>query len=306
MDINEKMFYQALRIRMVEEEIIRIYPSDKIQSPVHLSIGQEHHAVALCNALNKTDQLFATYRSHAPYLAKGGDIKLMFAELFGKNTGISGGKAGSMHLCFPEVGFMGCSAIVGSLFSHALGAAYALKIKKKRSIAVVFAGDGATEEGAFHESMNFASLKDLPLLCVIENNSLAIHTHIRHRQAYKMKDLAAAYKMDYLLIDDGFNMELIYKKIKSIRQKILEQYRPCLLEIKTYRYKAHVGIEDDHDRGYRNKSEFKRWSSRDPLLLNLRLINKYKPRINREIQEAVNFAEKSPFPGSQELLEDVY
>lgn len=306
MTIREKMFYEALRIRIIEDKIAEIYPSDKIQSPVHLSTGQEHHIVALCNALKKSDQLYATYRSHAPYLAKGGDLKLMFAELYGKKSGISKGKAGSMHLCFPKAGFMGSSAIVGSIFPHALGAAYALKVKKRKGIAVALAGDGATEEGAFHESMNFASLKNLPLLFVIENNGLAIHSHIRQRQAYNIKDLSRAYKIGCLIIDDGFNMDFIYKKIKEIREKIVLSQRPFLVGIKTYRYKAHVGVEDDHEKSYRNKSEFKRWVSRDPLLINTRLIKKYKQKIENQISQAVRFAEEGSFPDAKELLEDVY
>ena len=302
----EKMFYEALRIRMVEERIIEIYPSDKIQSPVHLSIGQEHHVVGFCNTLTMDDQLFATYRSHAPYLAKGGDLKLFFAELFGKEDGISKGKAGSMHLCAPDIGFMGSSAIVGAIISHALGAAYATKVKKKNSIIVAMIGDGATEEGAFHECLNFASLKDLPILFIIENNGLSIHSHIHNRQSYSIRDLTSAYKIKYLKEDDGFDMESVYEKAKEIRNKIIGESRPYVFEIETYRYKAHVGIEEDYDKGYRHIQEFEEWYSRDPLVTNKPLIRKFKKKILAAIEEAVEFAENSEYPRVEELLKDVY
>ena len=302
----EKMFYEALRIRMVEERIIEIYPSDKIQSPVHLSIGQEHHVVGFCNSLTMDDQLFATYRSHAPYLAKGGDLKLFFAELFGKKDGISKGKAGSMHLCAPDVGFMGSSAIVGAIISHALGAAYSIKIKGQSNIVVAMIGDGATEEGVFHECLNFASLKDLPILIVIENNGLSIHSHIHARQSYDLNDLLGAYKINYLKVDDGFDMDSIYEETKEIRNKMIKEYRPFVIEMKTYRYKSHVGVEDDFDKGYRHKREFKEWYLRDPLVTNKPLIRRFRKEIMGEIDEAVEFAEKSKYPHFEELHKDVY
>lgn len=306
MQTYEKMFYEALRIRMVEERIIEIYPSDKIQSPVHLSIGQEHHVVGFCTALASDDQLFATYRSHAPYLAKGGDLKLFFAELYGKLSGISKGKAGSMHLCAPDVGFMGSSAIVGATISHALGAAYSFKIKGQSRIAVAIIGDGATEEGVFHECLNFASLKDLPILFVIENNGLSIHSHIHARQSYDLKDLLSAYKINYLKEDDGFDMDSIYEKTKEIRNKMIKESRPFVFEIKTYRYKSHVGVENDFDKGYRHKHEFEEWYLRDPLVINKPLIRRFRKEIMDEIDEAVEFAERSEHPHFEELHKDVY
>ncbi|KAF0135252.1 MAG: Pyruvate/2-oxoglutarate dehydrogenase [Candidatus Saganbacteria bacterium] len=291
---------------MIEEKIVEIYPSDKIQSPVHLSIGQEHHVVAICAALKKDDMVFATYRSHAPYLAKGGDLKAMFAELYGKHSGMAKGKAGSMHLCSPANGSMGSSAIVGSIFSHAMGVAYAAKLKKESKIAVALAGDGATEEGAFHECLNFSSLKNLPILYVIENNGLAIHAPLCIRQSYTLGALAGSYGIDYFLAEDGFDMENIFEKTIKIREGIVNTKRPFLLEIMTYRYKGHVGVAEDYDKGYRGRKELEEWMRRDPLVGNRALIEKYRGRIENEIAEAVNFAEKSGFPPREELLKDVY
>lgn len=179
----DEEFYRSLyKIRRVEEEIARIYPTDKIKSPVHLSIGQEAVSVGVCQALRPDDIVFGTYRGHALYLAKGGDLKQMIAELYGKATGCARGKGGSMHLIETSVGMMGTSAVVGTTIPQAVGYAYALKYQKKDSIVVSFFGDGATEEGVFAESLNFAALKKLPIIFICENNFYAIHTHQRQRQ----------------------------------------------------------------------------------------------------------------------------
>lgn len=299
------MFRKALRIRMAEERIIEIYPSDKIQSPVHLSIGQEHHIAALCSVLKEDDQIYATYRSHAPYLAKGGDMKKMFAELYGKKSGVSGGKAGSMHLCAPEVSLMGSSAIVASVFPHAVGAAYGARMRGTKHICVVISGDGSTEEGVFTECLNFASLKGLPVLFCIENNGLSIHTPIKVRQSFTLRRLCEAYGIDYYKAPDGFDMNSVYNKMKEIRAKMIFQKKPALVEIITYRYKVHVGISEDYDKGYRDGKEYEKWRKRDPLIINKQLIDKFKHGIAGEIDEAVDFAERSSFPEGADLLKDV-
>ncbi len=175
--------YRALyRIRRLEEEVARVYATDKIKSPVHLSIGQEAVSVGICEALQPSDVVFGTYRGHALYLAKGGDLNAMVAELYGKSTGCTKGKGGSMHLIDPEHGVMGTSAVVGTTIANAAGYAYALKHRRKDTVVVSFFGDGATEEGVFAETLNFAVLKQLPVLFVCENNGYAIHTHQNRRQ----------------------------------------------------------------------------------------------------------------------------
>ena len=176
-------FYRALyRIRRVEEEIAAIYPTDKIKSPVHLSIGQEAVSVGICEALGRDDVVFGTYRSHALYLAKGGDLPKMIAELYGKLDGCAKGKGGSMHLIDVAARVMGASAVVGTTIPQAVGFAYALKLQRKDSVVVSVFGDGAVDEGVFHESLNFAALKSLPIIFVCENNLYAIHTHQLQRQ----------------------------------------------------------------------------------------------------------------------------
>src|SRR5439155_4707591 len=181
--VHEQLYRSLYRIRRVEEEIARVYPTDRIKSPVHLSIGQEAVSVGICSALRADDVVFGTYRGHALYLAKGGDLKQMVAELYGKVTGCARGKGGSMHLVDAAHGVMGASAVVGTTIPHAVGYAYAMKLRGEDRIVVSFFGDGATDEGVFDESLNFAALKRLPILFVCENNSYAIHTHQVRRQA---------------------------------------------------------------------------------------------------------------------------
>src|SRR5881396_3784590 len=170
-------------IRRAEEEIARLYPSDKIKSPVHLSIGQEAVSAGVCDVLRPDDVVSGTYRSHACYMAKGGDLRALFAELYGKDTGCARGKGGSMHLVDMNRYILGTSAVVGTTIPIAVGYALALKREATGRVVAAFFGDGATEEGVFHESLNFAALHRLPVLFVCENNSLAIHTPIEKRWA---------------------------------------------------------------------------------------------------------------------------
>ena len=168
--------YRLLRLtRRTEEEIARLYPTDKIKSPIHLSIGQEFVSVGVISTLNDSDVVSATYRGHATYIAKGGDLAKMMAELYGKAGGCAGGKAGSMHLVDMDRNILGTSAVVATTIPLAVGYALALKREGRGRVVVSFFGDGATEEGAFAESLNFASLHDLPVLFVCENNGYAIN-----------------------------------------------------------------------------------------------------------------------------------
>ena len=189
----DKMFYQALFIRRVEEKLIDLYPSDVIQSPVHLSIGQESVAVGICNALDTNDWLFINYRGHAYYLARNAPLDAFFAELMGRIGGLSKGKGGSMHLAAPSHGIMGASAVVASNIPHAVGAALAAQIQKQARVFVAIFGDGALEQGVMHESLNFAALNNLQVLFVCEDNGLAVHSSIAERQAFDTKSIIEAY-----------------------------------------------------------------------------------------------------------------
>jgi len=301
----ENLFYQALRVRKVEEKIIDLYPSDKIQSPVHLSIGQEHVAVGLCSNLLDIDTLFINYRCHAFYLAKGGCLKSFFAELFGKQDGISKGKAGSMHLSFKKKGVMGASAIVSSTISHGVGFALADKLRNKSRIVVTVFGDGATEQGIIHESLNFASLHKIPIIFLCENNHLAVHLSQNERQSYNICDLPKTYNIPYYEITKSYNLEDTYNKFSQITNDFRNNPRPIFIEIHTFRYKEHVGPNEDFHLNYRNHDDYLEWLSHDPLQNDEKLINKFSAEINQEIKDAVKFAENASTPNDDELLKDV-
>ena len=303
-ELYERLFRTALLIRLVEERVIDLYPSDRIQSPVHLSIGQEAVAVGLCDALQPEDLMFATYRSHAFYIAKGGPLDQMFAELYGRRDGISGGKAGSMHLSAPAVGLMGSSAVVASSIPHAVGAALSFKRRQKSQIAVTVFGDGATEEGVYHECLNFAALMKVPVLFVLENNGLAVHSHQGARQAYSAVRHAAAYGIKGSCLEEGWDM-LAIRKAATDAIAHVRAGQPYLLEVKTARYMEHVGIGEDFHFQYRPRDVIDAWKARDPLVIDKKLVAELTPDILKEIEAAVAFAEKSLVPGRADLLTDV-
>ena len=301
----EELFYQSLRIRLTEERIIDLYPSDKIQSPVHLSIGQEAVAAGVCRSLKSSDLMFCSYRSHAFYLAKGGGLNEMFAELYGKATGCGKGKAGSMHLAAPDVGLMGSSAVVASTIPHAVGAAMAAKRLNSRQVIVAAFGDGATEEGVYHESLNFAALHSLPVIFLCENNGLAVHSKLSARQAYTIADHVKAYGIPVSFCREGYDFMKIDQVFSGVVEQVRQTQSPQFLEVTTYRYKEHVGPGDDHHDGYRSLEELEEWQAKDPLVQDSELTARFKPEIDREIDAAVRFAEESPWPTQEQLLMDV-
>jgi TPP-dependent pyruvate/acetoin dehydrogenase alpha subunit len=306
-------FYRSLyRIRRVEEEIARVYPTDQIKSPVHLSIGQEAIAVGVCEALQPQDIVFGTYRSHALYLAKGGDLKRMIAELYGKVTGVARGKGGSMHLIDTQAGVMGTSAVVGTTIPQAVGYAYALKLQKKSSVVASFFGDGAVEEGVFHESMNFASLKKLPVIFICENNFYAIHSHQLARQPMSnICERMQPYGIPAERVDDNDVLKiygLVKKGIDEMRSGVVG---PRFFECMAYRWMEHVGPNQDFRAGYRSIEEAKPWFERDQVKLIGGMLEPgvrmdIEAEVEAEIQEAFAFAEESPFPSDEELFSQVY
>ena len=308
---SDVRFYRALfRIRRVEEEIDRIYPSDKIKSPVHLSVGQESASVGVCEALRPGDVVFGTYRGHALYLAKGGDIRAMIAELYGKATGCAGGKGGSMHLVDPDAGVMGCSAVVATTIPHAVGYAYAAKLRGEDTAVAVFFGDGAVEEGVFHESLNFAALHKLPVLFVCENNLYAIHTHQRDRQPLgAIYEYGAIYDIPGRCIEDGDVFELHDAAVTALTA-LREGKGPRLIETRVYRWKEHVGPNDELGPPHRPAAEAQEWVDRDQLAALAELLDEgeraaVEEEAEREIRDAIEFAEASPFPDMKALYTDI-
>src|SRR5579862_1712328 len=249
------LYRNLYRIRRVEEQIIEYYPTDKIKSPVHLSIGQESVAVGVCAALRPEDIAFGTYRGHALYLAKGGDLPQMIAELYGKVDGCARGKAGSMHLIDVAAGMMGTSAIVATTIPHAVGYALVAKMRKSDFIVVSVFGDGATDEGVYHESMNFAALKKLPILFVYENNQYAIYSHVRERMpAPNFRERAQAYRIPAALVEDGDTLAM-HREVKRATGEIRSGHGPQFIEAQTYRWRDHVGPGEDRVYQYRPDAE---------------------------------------------------
>jgi len=307
----ERLYKSLYRIRRVEEEVARAYPTDRIKSPVHLSIGQEAVSVGVCEALRRGDVAFGTYRGHALYLAKGGDLRAMIAELYGKADGCSRGKGGSMHLIDPDAGVMGTSAVVGTTIPNAVGYAYALRSRRGDAIVASFFGDGATEEGVFAESLNFAALKRLPVLFVCENNRYAIHTHQGRRQGtLSICERARAHGVPAERIDDNDVLKL-YERAREAVARVRAGEGPWFFEVMTYRWREHVGPGEDYHLGHRTEGEARPWVENDQVPRLAALVEpsrreEIEAEVEAEIADAFAFAESSPFPAPHELYTDVF
>jgi len=290
------LYRDMWRIRMVEEKIAELYPEQEMRCPVHLSIGQEACAVGVCAALKKEDAAMSGHRAHAHYLAKGGDLKKMLAEIYGRATGCCGGKGGSMHLIDLEANFLGSTPIVGGTIPVATGVAWAVKLKDEERVTVSFFGEGAVEEGVWHESVNFAALHKLPIIYVCENNFYSVYTHLKDRQPErKLTDLAAAHGLK-IWLGDGNNVQEVWEIAQAARKWALKS-GPVFVELATYRWREHCGPNYDNDIGYRTREEFLGWQKRDPLKeVDDFLEAEDKDKISREIDEAVEFAKASPWP----------
>ena len=239
-------------------------------------------------------------------MARGGDLKKFFAELMGRNTGISKGKAGSMHLASPEHGLMGASAVVTSSVPHAVGAALASKIKgeNKRVFVAVF-GDGAMEQGVFFEALNFAALHKLRVIFLCEDNNLAVHTPVNERQSFNVKSLVESFGLEYLIEIQGFDPLRVYKATVNSIEKLEKDGKSVFLHVKTMRYKEHVGPGEDFGANYRSEEEVNLWKALDPLEKSGSKFQTEIRTIKAEIDVAVEFALNSPFSYPDELLTDV-
>ena len=305
-------------IRFVEETIANRYSEQKMRCPTHLSIGQEAVAAGVCLALNRSDQVFGTHRSHAHYIAKGGDIKAMIAEIYGKATGCSSGKGGSMHLVDLTVGFVGSTSIVGNTIPMGAGAALANQLHRNGKVCCVFFGDAAVEEGVFHESANFAVLKKLPVLFVCENNLYSVYSplSVRQPEGREIWKFAAGYGMPSLHGDGNDALE-VFEKAQTALEHIRRGDGPYFLEFATYRWREHCGPNFDNDIGYRTEEEYLLWKERDPIpLLESQLliegaisqadIQEMENATQAEVDEAFEFAERSPFPDHEEAFKGLY
>lgn len=291
-----KLYTSMLRIRTIEKKIIKLWYQKRINSLMHLSIGQEAVAVGVCANLQPRDSVMSTHRCHAHYLAKGGDLRAMLAELAGKETGCCRGRGGSMHLFDSSVGMNLSVPIVGASISLAVGVALAIKMRRENRVSVVFFGDGAVDGGNFWESVNFAAVYKLPMLFVCENNLYATHSPIQARQP--SVDIAPRIKVHKVNVKivDGNDVEAVYDTAKTMIAATLTGQGPCFLEAKTYRMKEHWGPGEDWHLGYRSIKEGRYWKKRCPIRhaekllesnLNLALIKK---EINKEVDLATEAA----------------
>lgn len=308
---TERAYYLYQLIRRTEEEIIRLYPTDKIKSPVHLSIGQEAVAVGAMLPLAAEDVIFSNYRGHAHYIARGGNLDEMWAELYGKANGHARGKAGSMHLVDTNVNFMSASAIVSSALSNAVGYALAKKIRGEAGIVLCFHGEGATDQGVFWESLNFAALKDVPVLFICENNGYAIYSKQENRMAGA--NVTARSKEFGITAErfDGRSTETVFDRVKAASEWVRKHSKPYLLEIDTYRWRDHVGPGDDHQDGVRPTHWLTEEQARDdgPILakeIGLERAAEIDAMVERDLAKAIEFAENGDFPEKEELDWHVY
>ena len=315
---EKNLYYSMLRIRMVEERIAKLYSEQEMRCPVHLSIGQEAVAVGVCKHLQKNDIVMSAHRAHAHYLAKGGNLKAMLAELYGKSTGCAMGKGGSMHLIDLESGFYAAVPIVGSTIPIAVGVAWAFKMKKSTNIVAVFLGDGATEEGVFFESLDFASLKNVPILFVCENNFYSVYSNLKVRQApqRKISVLAESHGIK-TFTGDGNDVQQVSEITQESIRHIRDNNAPAFLEFETFRWLEHCGPNLDDELGYREQGELKKWMKRCPIetykntiikksIVTELEIAKMIEKINSEINDAFNFAKESVFPELDLLNKHIY
>jgi len=316
-DILIHLFRTMLLIRRFEEKIIEVYPAQDMKSPVHLYIGQEAIAAAVCSHLTTSDYLFTSHRSHGHFLAKGGDPKVLYAEFYGRITGCCKGKGGSMHPADPKLGILGTSAIVGGAIPLAVGTALKSYLTKDGRVSVVFFGDGASDQGTFHESMNFASLKRLPVVFICENNFYATNSHLSARQPHDhIHKRADGYGIPGQTAN-GNDVLDIYRKAKWAIDNAREGEGPTLLECRTYRWKGHVGPECDYEKGCRPKEELEAWMEKCPVeafkdclerknILNEAIYKEMIKKIDVQLESAIRFARQSDFPEPCDVLTDVY
>jgi len=318
LNLRKRLFFDMLRIRSVEEAIAGTYPEQEMRCPVHLSIGQEAVAAGVCAALKTEDRIMSTHRAHAHYLAKGGDLKAMLSEIYGRAAGCSSGKGGSMHLVDLKVNMMGSTPIVGSSLPVAVGTAFGARLQGLNHVTAVFFGEGMTEEGVFSESLNFAALKNLPIVFICENNLYSVYSPLSVRQPARRDRVALAKAHGITALSgDGNDVEAVYFLASQAVERARRGKGPSYLEFTTYRWREHCGPNYDNDIGYRSEAEFLRWRKKCPIvrqrnrLLNKKIlsgpeISRKMKTINQEIAEAFSFAKASPFPDKKTLLENVY
>lgn len=310
------LYRTMVRIRRFEERTAELVEAGEIKTPCHFCIGQEAVAAGVCAALDKGDTVWGAHRSHGHYLAQGGDLDALMAEIFGKKTGCSGGRGGSMHVCAPEVGVMGTVPIVAATIPLAVGAALAASLRNDRRVAVTFFGDGATEEGHFHESLNLAALRKLPVIFVCENNFYSSHLGLferRTRDNIPASGEAHGVPAESL---DGNDVCEVLARAQAAVERARDGGGPTLLECRTFRWRGHVGPSWDVDVGVQRKDELQEWLPKDPIARcadKLRSLGVQQSELeaidagaDREVRASIESARRAPYPAASEVGEHVY
>lgn len=319
-DFLVDLYKTMLRIRFCEESIVDPILNREVLCPCHLYSGEEAIATGLGASLNERDYVFSNHRSHGHFLAKGGSMAAMFAEIYGRETGCSRGRGGSMHLIDPDVGMMGSAPIVSGTISLAIGAALAGKIRQEDRVAVTFFGDGATGEGVLYEALNFAALMKLPIVFVCENNYYATHMPVRDcrvpNNIHKIADPFCIEKAEV----DGNDVLHVYEAGRKAIEKCRSGKGPYFLECLTYRLRGHVG-PDDNVQGLhtdiRPPEEVENWRQKDPIMnyekklvghyrFDVETLNRIKMDVAAEVADAHVLAKNSPQPDRKNLLHYVF
>jgi TPP-dependent pyruvate/acetoin dehydrogenase alpha subunit len=317
-DIAKQLLFQMRRIRHVENEIARRYGEGKMRCPTHLSIGQEAVSAAVGLALRRSDLAVSGHRAHAHYLAKGGSLPAMLSEIYGRIDGCSRGKGGSMHLIDESVGFMGSTAIVAGTIPVGVGLAYGMKCKRSDQVSCIFHGDAAVEAGVFFESVNFAVVKKLPVLFICENNLYSVYSplSVRQPEGRSIAKMVAGLGMR-CGTGDGNNVAEVYAKTIEAIASIRAGEGPQLIEFSTYRWLEHCGPNYDNHLAYRTEAEYLAWKAKDPIahfesvlltggIVSAAEVKEMDLNISREVNDAFEFADASPFPDAASAYTDLH
>jgi pyruvate dehydrogenase E1 component alpha subunit len=309
-----EMYKRMLEIRFFEEKVFDLYAQNLVPGTIHLYLGEEAVAVGVCSLLKKDDYITSTHRGHGHCIAKGAELKRTMAEILGKKTGYCKGKGGSMHIADFKIGMLGATAVVGAGLPIAVGAGLSAKLRKTDQAVACFFGEGASNQGTFHESINMASTWKLPVIFVCENNLYAMGTRQSRVMAIEnVADRAVAYRIPGVIVD-GNDVLAVYEATEKAVERARKGEGPTLIECKTYRLKGHSRVDPAK---YRPKEEVEEWLAKDPIkrfkekllqtnTLTESEIQQIEKEVSDEIEEAVKFAMGSPYPAPEEALEDVY
>ena len=309
-----EMYRKMLEIRLFEEKVFDLYGQNLVPGTIHLYAGEEAVAVGVCSNLNVDDYITSTHRGHGHCIAKGADLRRTMAEILGKKTGYCKGKGGSMHIADFSVGMLGATAVVGAGLPIAVGAGLSAKLRKTSQVVACFFGEGASNQGTFHESINMASVWALPVVFVCENNLYAMGTRqSRIMSVQNVADRASAYGIPGVMVD-GNDVLVVYEAARTAVERARAGKGPTLMECKTYRHKGHSRVDSGK---YRPKEEVEEWLGKDPIkrfrqamlgngILTQTELEHVEKEVANEVADAVKFALDSPYPEGKEALENVY